>query len=130
MPNDFCPTCLVDFDAMTADQRAAHVAVAEYVVRTCEGRWDAACIVECCREALENAGSDLEHTDALRLDFMRAAASALCEAADAQAIDVDEIVPLVEDLVSILDDETITSDDPAADAAIVRRLHASIGVST
>lgn len=84
--------------------------------------------LDACQEALDNAGSDLEHTDVLRLDAMRAAATALCDACDDDL--PEEHIPLVEDLVSILDDATITSDDPAADAIVVRRLHAALGVAT
>lgn len=78
-----------------------------------------------CRDALDDAGASLDHTDELNLEGMRAASTAYVAACRAGEIEVDP--SLVEDLVDVLDDATVTSDDPEADALVVASLLELVG---
>lgn len=79
-----------------------------------------------CRDALDDAGSSLEHSDDLNLASMRDAASRYVAECASGETEVD--ASLVENLVDVLDDATIVSDDPAADAVVVIQLLELVGV--
>lgn len=113
---------MIDYDAMTPAQRAAHRIVAEYIVRTCDGKWVG--VEDICQDACENAGSDLETSDELNNEYLRDASRALIEAIAAGAINLDTAAPIIETIVSVLDDDEITSDDADADAHVVCALNA------
>jgi hypothetical protein len=132
MPSDFCATCLRDYDAMTVEERARHYCLAEYVVRTCDGKWDLPGLFEEVGTACENLGSDMDVTDDYSTSYrhVRECARALVAAAkdDRTAIfnyshpTYGDIVEFTDGLVDTLDSEDIDSDDRDADLVVVNDL--------